>query len=219
MTKQSCVFLGAGGHARVLLDAINLANGPSVHALLDNNASLWGTEVDGIPVIGGDDRLDGILNDGIKAFVVAVGMITPSPARQTLFETALSREVTPLTICHPTATISKTAILEHGCQILAGSVVNAGAIIGKNAIVNTGAIVEHGCNVGDHAHIATGACLGGDVVIGAGAHIGIGATICQGVRIGDRALVAAGATVINNVNPADTVAGVPAHSLNHNTDK
>ena len=58
-----------------------------------------------------------------------------------------------------------------------GAIVNAGAQIGNNCIVNSQALLEHGVEVHDHCHISTGALINGDVTIGKGSFIGSGATI------------------------------------------
>lgn len=50
-------------------------------------------------------------------------------------------------------------------------------------------------------------------VVEAGASIGSGAVILCGVRIGADALIGAGAVVTHDVQPGETVAGVPARAL------
>jgi acetyltransferase-like isoleucine patch superfamily enzyme len=44
-------------------------------------------------------------------------------------------------------------------------------------------------------------------------HIGLNASVIPGTEIGERAIVGAGAVVLEDVAPGDTVAGVPAKSL------
>jgi acetyltransferase-like isoleucine patch superfamily enzyme len=50
-------------------------------------------------------------------------------------------------------------------------------------------------------------------VVERGASIGSGAVVLGGVRIGAGALVGAGAVVSRDVEPGETVAGVPARAL------
>lgn len=210
MTVRSCVLLGAGGHARVVIDALRAADGPAIHGILDNDAKLWETNLDGVPVLGGDMLLPDMVADGIEGFAVAVGMTRPGPLRRQLFDAAVKAGLTAVTVCHPSAIVSPRATLEDGCQLFAGAIVNPGAVVAANAIINSGAIIEHDCHIGAHVHVATGATLGGNVAVAPGAHIGLGATVRQGIRIGGDALVGAGAMVIGNVDPNTTVIGIPA---------
>jgi acyl-[acyl carrier protein]--UDP-N-acetylglucosamine O-acyltransferase len=72
---------------------------------------------------------------------------------------------------------------------LPGSIVNAGARLGRNVIINSGAVVEHDCVIGDHVHVASGAVLASAVNVGAGAHIGAGAVVRQCIEIGASVMV------------------------------
>src|SRR4051812_34470570 len=55
-TKKELIVLCAGGHARVLIDVLHRA-GQKVSALLDADAALHGTTLDGVPVAGNDGWL------------------------------------------------------------------------------------------------------------------------------------------------------------------
>lgn len=207
---NKCVILGAGGHARVLIDVMLEAERYDIACVLDSDSGLWGKEIYGIPITGGDELLAGMMAKGISHFVVAVGSIKDNEPRARLYRLAIDRGLAPLTITAVTATVSKNAILKPGCQILSRVVVNPGAIIGDNSIINTGAIIEHDCLIGKHVHVAPGAVLSGMVQVGDLAHIGTGSSIKQGVRIGDGAVVGVGAAVISDVAKGQVVAGVPA---------
>ena len=207
------VGLGAGGHAKMVIEALRASRAGEIVALLDADPALRGQTLCGVTIIGDDGRLASLLAEGVDGFIVTVGMIGHSEPRQRLWALGLSCGLLPASAVHPTAVVSPSATIAVGAALLPGSIVNAGAWIGQNAIINSGAVVEHDCRVGDHAHIATGARLSGDVHVGAGAHIGVGASVRQGVRIGDGAVVGAGAAVIGDVAPGMTVVGVPARPM------
>ena len=61
-----------------------------------------------------------------------------------------------------------------------GAVVNAGAVVGRNCIINSQSLMEHDATIGDHCHVATAAVVNGGVRIGAGTFIGSKACIRQG---------------------------------------
>jgi len=209
----NAVVLGGGGHASVVIEALQLV-GVSVRGILDPRPELHGTAVVGVPVLGGDELLEKLKSEGVTAFVLGVGSVGRTPRRRKLFESGLRLGLVPLTVIHPAATCSKWASLAEGVVVLANAVINANARIGLNAIINSGAIVEHGCSIGDHTHIASGARVLGDVQIGSDVFVGAGATVKQGVLIGRGAVVGAGAVVLHDVAPDLTVAGVPARVVN-----
>lgn len=210
----TCIVLGGGGHARVLIDSIQQADRPMhLLAVLDAQPSLWGSNILGVPILGGDDQIPALISQGANSFVVGLGSVGNNRPRQRLFDLGLSYQLAHQQVIHPKAIISPAARLGRGVQLLPGSIVNAGAILGDNVIVNSGAIVEHDCQIGNHVHIATGARLASTITVGTGAHIGAGATIRQCIHIGEGAIVGAGAVVVKDIDPYTVVAGVPAKLL------
>jgi sugar O-acyltransferase (sialic acid O-acetyltransferase NeuD family) len=206
------VGLGAGGHCRVLLDALALMGGVEVVGLTDETLAP-GTSVAGAPVLGKDIWLGSAHTERVTHAFVAVGSTGDASVRERLFASILHHGLQPLTIVHPDATISPQSELGQGVCVLARAVVNAAARIGPNVIINTGAVVEHDCLVGGHTHVAPGALLAAGVRVGAGAHIGLGAVILQGRTLGDRCVVGAGAVVTRDVEPASVVYGAPARRI------
>lgn len=211
--KISCLILGAGGHARVLIDCLRWDSDIAILGILDANLTLIGQMLDGIPVLGNDEMINELVKDGVSHFVVGLGGVGNNQPRKRLFDFAVQARLLPLAVKHPTAIISPGVESGDGCQFLPGCIVNTGAKLGVNVIVSSGAIVEHDCVVLDHTHISTGSRLAGGVYVESGAHIGVGATIRQGILVGENAVVGAGAVVVKDVEPNTVVAGVPARIL------
>jgi UDP-perosamine 4-acetyltransferase len=211
--KPKVIGLGAGGHAKVLIEALGRMDTCEVVGLLDANPGLRGRAVLGTPVLGGDDMMSQLRRQGVTHFFVGVGSTGDSTLRRRLYQNAIQCGLEPVEIIHPGAWVSASAKVGRGVCILACAVVNADARFGDNVIVNTGAIVEHDCVLGAHVHIATGACLAGGVSVGEGSHIGIGASVRQNIRIGMNAIVGAGAVVVKEVRDEVVVAGVPARII------
>lgn len=211
--RPACILLGGGGHARVLIDCLQLGGAVMLVGVLEADQARWGQSMLNVPILGGDERLAELAVHDVNCFAVGVGGTGNNRPRRKLFEFALSCGLRSLTIQHPTAVLSPHATVGEGAQLLPGCIVNAGARVGHNVIINSGAIIEHDCIISDHAHVATGAKLASTVKVGVGAHVGAGATILQGITIGAGAIVGAGAVVVKDV-PADViVVGVPAHWL------
>lgn len=55
------IGIGAGGHAKVLLDILLEQNQYSVIGLLDADSGSWGSSVFGVPILGGDALLDELI--------------------------------------------------------------------------------------------------------------------------------------------------------------
>ena len=207
------IGFGAGGHARVIIDILTSIGGFDIAGLLDEDRSLWNTEVLGVPVLGEDGLRDDVYQRGIRHAFIGLGSIKNAEPRKRLYELARTSGFELVRAIHPSAVVSKYASIGDGPMIMAGAIVNPAARIGDNVIINSGAIVEHDCEIGDHSHLATGARLGGGVAIGEGSHIGLGASIREGIRIGAGAIVGAGAVVIEDVPDRTVVVGVPARVL------
>lgn len=212
MTLVPCVVIGAGGHARVVIDALRSEGAATPVALVAPVAPPGGL-VDGVPWRGDDGALSALAAEGTVAFCLGVGGTGDNSSRTRLFDLAISAGLRPLTIVHPAAHIGASAVLGMGTFVAAGATIGPAVRIGRNVIVNTAAVVDHDCELADHVHVATGACLAGGIKVGASAHIGAGAVVKEGITIGHGAVVGAGASVIRDVAPGTTVVGVPARPL------
>jgi len=209
------VIIGGGGQARVLIEAINAsANPPQFCGLLDSDRSLWQTKVGGVTVLGGDDQLQTLRDQHeCDSFAVAIGGIRNFELRKILFNKACDAGLRPWTVRHPSCECSVSAEIAAGCQLLTRCVVNTGAIVQQNVIINTAAVVEHDCNIEEHTHIAPQACLAGGVHVGTETHIGTGATVMENLSIGSRTIIGAGAVVVTDVPDDSVFVGVPARPL------
>lgn len=202
------IILGAGGHAKVLIDALQ-ASSAVIAGIVDADSSLRGKSVLGVPILGGDDVISEFQSSMVQV-VNGLGSTGLPVKRQQIFAKFSGMGFTFTTVVHPSAIVAPDAVLGEGAQVMAGAVIQPGSRIGTNSIINTRASVDHDCLIGDHSHIAPGVTLSGGVKVGICCHIGTGATVIQGVAIGEQCLVAAGAVVVSNVTENTTVIGIPA---------
>lgn len=199
---MSIVVLCAGGHARVLIEALR-SRGVVPRALTDLDPARLGTRMGGVEIIGSDEQVttmpsgDTELANGLGNRASRSG--SGLGPRRALFERFCALGYRFPVITHAASTVASDAVLKAGAQIMAQAVVQPNAKVGCNVIINTGAIVEHDCWVGDHAHVAPGAILCGGVTIGEDVHVGAGAVVLNGLTIGRGAVVAAGAIVTADV--------------------
>ncbi len=208
--KEPVIVLGAGGHAKVLVDTLRRLAAEIV-ALVDAAPGGPGSVL-GVPVLRGEETV--LRRDPEKIRLVnGIGSTGSTRKRAGVYQKFRERGYRFAAVVHPAAVVAGEVTIGEGVQIMAGAVIQPGCSIGADTIVNTGATVDHDCRIGDHVHIAPGATLSGGVVVGDGVHIGAGATVIQGVRLGAGSIVGAGAVVLKDVAAAATVVGVPAKEV------
>lgn len=203
-TSRRLLVIGAGGHARVVIDVARAAGFDPVAAL---DPSQVGAICNGVEVVGSDDRAGDMFADGLHLAVVAIG---DNRLRSVIGARLGHIGFTLPPIVHPSAIVSPSATIGDGTVVMPLAIVNASAVIGMMVIVNSGAVVEHDCTIGDGAHIAPGTRLGGTVTVGARTLVGIGSVVRPEAVIGDGAIVGAGSTVIGDIAAGEIATGSPA---------
>jgi sugar O-acyltransferase (sialic acid O-acetyltransferase NeuD family) len=201
------IILGAGGHARVLLDALRRSS-RMIIGFVDPGLIKGSEGPGGLSVLGGDEALRDFAASDVQ-LVNGVGSIGATTQRHMVWRRGKDAGFSFAQVVHPSAIVSDTAGIGEGAQIMAGCVVQPGAQIGPNSIINTRASVDHDCLIGETVHLAPGVTLSGNVRIGARSHIGTGAVVIQGISIGADSLVAAGAVVYRDIPEAGRL--IPGH--------
>jgi len=201
-------IVGAGGHGRVALDCLRVSCGDDLDLAFFDDRWVEVREVDGVEVVGPLEALyEAAKWDRV---FVAVG---DNATRQRIAEDLVRRGRRLVTIVHPHTAISPRATIGEGTIAVAGSVVNAGARVGRCVILNTLSSVGHDCIVEDYAQIAPGVNLGGGAVIERGAFLGIGAKVVPLVRIGAWSVVGAGSVVLGDLPARSFCYGIPARDV------
>jgi sugar O-acyltransferase (sialic acid O-acetyltransferase NeuD family) len=200
------LVVGAGGHAKVVVDAAQAA-GLTVCGVV-------GRDTDPADVLGVPVASDPAVFDA-DTFIVAVGDNT---TRASMFADYLARGLSPASVVHPSAVVADGVTIGAGTLLAAGVVVNVGARIGDDAILNTGCTVDHDCEIGAHVHLGPGVNLCGAVTVGEGALLGVGACAIPGASIGEWSVVGAGSAVVAEIPARAVCGGVPARPLRSGKD-
>lgn len=196
--KTRIAVFGAGGHGKVVVDAIE-RNGGLVVACVADDRPQAGAVVLGHDVAGGRGALLACRAE-IDGVIVAIG---DNNARREVAGWVVAQGFELHSVVHPAAVIAPSATVGPGTLVMPGAVVNADARIGANAIVNTGAVVEHDCEVGEAVHVAPRAVLCGGASVGSGTLVGAGAVLLPGVKVGAGLLIKAGTVVARNMEKQD----------------
>lgn len=207
---QDLVIVGAGGHARVLAEIVQLTDEYQLVGFTDRDPH--GKEKENLPrpVLGSDDILPLLLSEGVKCAVLGVGAVGVNELTKSLFQMIAHLGFLQPALVHPSAYVCPTAELGRGSVVMAKAVISTNARLGNNVTVNSGGIIEHDSVIGNHVHVATGAFLGGGVIVGPESHIGIGTSVVQGKKIGHGSLIGAGSVVVHDIPDHVTAFGVPA---------
>lgn len=195
------LVLGAGGHGKSVV-AVLLACGAAVRGVLDDDPALWGTTVQGVPVLG---PVASAVEHPECAAVLGLG---DNAARMAVVGRLPSLRWT--SVVYHGAYVNPTAHVGAGTVVCPGAIIGAEARIGAHAIVSGNVTVGHDVVLEDFVHVAPGVQLAGDVHVGRGAMLGIGSVVSPGVRIGAGATLAAGAVAVRDVPAGCTAMGVPA---------
>uniref|UniRef100_A0A7V3J935 Acetyltransferase n=1 Tax=candidate division CPR3 bacterium TaxID=2268181 RepID=A0A7V3J935_UNCC3 len=204
------ILWGGTGQAKVVRPIIEYY-GSKVVAIFDDTIGLISPFKDINIYYGWDGFINWIKDKDRKeiGFCVAIG--NPHGRVRLKFHDQLVNEgLQPVTIAHPMASIAENAEIGEGTQIMAGAIIQPEAQIGRYCIINTGASVDHEDILEDGVEIAPGATLCGNVHVGINAWICAGAVVLPRLKIGADAIVGAGAVVIRDVPDSAVVVGVPA---------
>ena len=151
---KTLLILGAGGHGQVVKEiAIACGYEPQAIAFLDDNAPNVAGKINDAPYLA--PNYDGV--------IIAIG---DNGLRQDITEKLKHFEgINIITLIHPTAYVSPSAVIGKGTVVEPKAVINANSKIGEGCIISVGTIVDHDSSVGYFSHINAGAiCMAGSKV-------------------------------------------------------
>ena len=204
--KKPIIIIGAGGHSRVVIDALLLCN-ENVLGILDNDSNLHGKKILGINVLGDDSYIEKYKTNEIY-LVNAIASTSSLTLRKRIYDFFSNKGFHFTKVIHPSAIVSPFAKLSNDIQIFAGAIIQPECIIGVNTIINTKTSIDHNGVIGNHCHIAPGCTLSGTVQIGDCSHLGTGSSVIQNITIGRNVLVGAGSVVLKNISKNAKVYGL-----------
>ena len=149
------LLIGGGGHCRSCIDVIEAEGKFKIFGIIKQ---IGGNSepVLGYQILGDDNDLSELVK-GCSTALITVGQIKNADLRARLFQQLQGIGFELATIISPRAYVSKNATLGAG-TIVMRALINTGAKIGNNCILNTKSLVEHDAIVEDHCHISLQRC-------------------------------------------------------------
>ncbi len=145
---KKLLIIGAGGHAKVVADAVLSKNEFEIIGFADDNIKF------GTPVFGNYSivsTLENISALSFDEFIVAIGN---NDIRKGIFN-SLSVNYKPAIIIHQNAVVSSFSKISDGTVVLAGSVISFGVEIGHNCIINACTLIDHESIIAANCHICS----------------------------------------------------------------
>jgi sugar O-acyltransferase (sialic acid O-acetyltransferase NeuD family) len=118
-----------------------------------------------------------------------------------------------LTFVHPTAYVSKSAVLGYGCIVMANATIKNNVELGTCNFVNSNVNIGHDCKIGNDNFFAAHVCLGSSITVGNRNFFGLNSSVRTPAVIGDYNRIGMCANVLNDVDRDLVLVGNPARVL------
>lgn len=148
---KNLLIIGAGGHGKVVKEIAELLGYQGIDFLDDNSS----------------EAIDKIADSQnfVKDYQYAFVGIGNNKFRGELLKRLEQEGFEIPSLIHPTAYISKSAVIGKGTVVEPMAIVNANSKVGAGCIISVGAIVDHDVVLEDCVHVNAGAiCKAGSFV-------------------------------------------------------
>jgi sugar O-acyltransferase (sialic acid O-acetyltransferase NeuD family) len=203
------LLLAAGGLARETLSSIRQAGADRVTGILDDAATLHGSTVGGVPVLGGT----GLAAERPERLLLCAGS---GATRLAMAARLAALGVGPgryATHRHPSVVVGERCRVGSGSILLAGSVLTCDVRVGRHVVLMPRTVLTHDDELDDGVTCAAGVTLAGRVSVGARAYLGMQASVRQDLRVGADAVLGMGAVALRAVPDGAVWVGNPAAPL------
>ena len=204
------LLVGASGLGRETAEAVRAAGDWRLVGWADDDAALWGTSVDGLPVLGGPDVL--LAHDDWSA-LLCPGSGAGRAALAGRLAAMGVEESRYATVVHSAAVVPVSCSVGVGSIVLAGTVLTASVQVGRHVVVMPGCVLTHDDVVEDFATLGARVALAGAVTVETGAYLGTGSLVREHLHVGQWSLVGMGSVVLQDVPAHQVWVGVPAKLL------
>jgi sugar O-acyltransferase (sialic acid O-acetyltransferase NeuD family) len=210
VSVSSLILLTTGGLAREVLNVVDAAGCHRVIGFLDDETTLHGTSVDGVPVLG---PIEEAVKHTDARFVVCAGR---GQSRRGIVRRLQSKGLPPdryAAVVDPTVRVPRGCSIGDGAILLAQTVLTADVHVGRHVVAMPHVTLTHDNRIDDFATLCAQVVLGGSVYVGEAAYLGMGSSVREGIAIGTGATLGMGAVLLEDLPAGATWAGCPARPL------
>jgi sugar O-acyltransferase (sialic acid O-acetyltransferase NeuD family) len=205
---KNLIIIGAGGAGQeALLVARRLSGDWTPVAIVDDNAALHGTFIDGLPVTGGLEACVRKHGPTQLWFHCAVG---DNSARLRIVQQALALGLPSATLVDPSVVCGPDVVVGEGTYIGPHGFIGPAAHIGAFCLINVCVSIGHHAELGDFSQVCPGGRLSGYCRLGETAIVASNAVLGPGVRVGIGATLGAASFALKDVPDGTTAVGNPA---------
>lgn len=204
-------IIGYGGHAKVITDLLKRLNPNETFQYFSKTPLKHNMDLPNLTE-DHEQQLQKYLQT-IEKWHVAIG---DPHIRKAKIEWLIQQKATIISAIHEKSTIGENVQIDIGTSVMAGSIINPFATIGKGCIINTASSIDHDCKIADYVNIGPGCHLAGGVKIGTLSNLGTGAIVIPNISIGNQCIIGAGAVVICDIPDNSIAVGVPAKIIKKN---
>jgi len=209
---RNIVVIGASGHGRVIIDAVERENRFRIAGIIDTFKPV-GYSCLGYQVLGDELRLPVVIREhDICGGIIAIGDNWVRHEVADRIRCAVP-DFEFVTVIHPSAQVARSARVGAGTVVMPGAIISANADIGEFCIVNTKASLDHDGRMGEFSSFAPAVTAGGEVTVKPFAAVLLGANIIHSISIGEHSVVGAGSLVLRDVPDRVLAYGLPARVI------
>ncbi|RPF26088.1 acetyltransferase [Georgenia muralis] len=209
-SRPDLLLVAASGLAREVIALVRSSGSHELVGVLDDDPATHGTELDGVPVLGGPAEVD--RHPGAMLVLCAGrGVVRRSLADR--LASAGVQDSRYAVVKHPSVDVPPGCTIGAGSVVLAQVAITADVRVGRHVVLMPNASLTHDDVLDDFATVCAGASLGGSVTVREGAYVGMNVCLREHVEIGPGATIGMGAVVLGDVPAGQVWAGVPAGPL------